>query len=240
MTGAAVERAKLRGVIFDKDGTLFDFAGTWAVWATDMIRTEAQGDPARAAAIADAIRFDLEQANFAPDSPAIAGTAQEVCALIAPHLPPERRDGLLTRMDDSASQAPLAPVCDLVACMTDLRSRGLSLAVVTNDAEAPTHAHLATSGITDLVDFVAGYDSGHGAKPDAGPILAAADAMGCTLDEVVMVGDSLTDLHAARAAGVTGIGVLTGPAREVELSTYAEAVLPSIAELIGWISTSGR
>ncbi len=50
-----------------------------------------------------------------------------------------------------------------------------------------------------------------------------------------MVGDSLHDLHAARAAGMVAIGVLTGMADAATLDQSADVVLGSIAELPGWL-----
>ena len=35
---------KISGVIFDKDGTLFDFNATWGAWAETMIAAETAGD----------------------------------------------------------------------------------------------------------------------------------------------------------------------------------------------------
>ena len=116
-----------------------------------------------------------------------------------------------------------------------LRARGLKLGVVTNDAEAPAHAHLAAAGITDLFDFVAGFDSGHGAKPAPGPLLAFCRATGLTPARVAMVGDSRHDLEAGRAAGMHRIAVLTGIATAADLAPHADAVLPDIGGLAAWI-----
>ena len=33
---------KIRGALFDKDGTLFDFAATWNAWAQSMLRELAE------------------------------------------------------------------------------------------------------------------------------------------------------------------------------------------------------
>ena len=62
----------------------------------------------------------------------------------------------------------------LVPLFTALRARGLKLGVATNDSEVPAQAHLRAHGLTGLLDFIAGYDSGHGAKPGPGMCLAFA------------------------------------------------------------------
>ncbi len=54
-----------------------------------------------------------------------------------------------------------------------------------------------------------------------------------------MVGDSLHDLLAARAAGMVGVAVLTGLADRATLEPMAEAVLETIADLPDWIAAQG-
>jgi phosphoglycolate phosphatase len=54
-----------------------------------------------------------------------------------------------------------------------------------------------------------------------------------------MVGDGLADLHAARGAGLRAVAVLTGTATADMLAPLAEAVLPSVVELPGWLDAQG-
>jgi phosphoglycolate phosphatase len=56
---------------------------------------------------------------------------------------------------------------------------------------------------------------------------------------VAVVGDSLHDLHMARAAGAgLAVGVLTGPATRTDLEDHADVVMGSIAELPAWLASS--
>ena len=75
----------LRGILFDKDGTLFDFQATWGNWARDLLHRLAGEDTARAQAMAEALRFDLASGRFDRASPVIAGTGDEVVDLLAPY-----------------------------------------------------------------------------------------------------------------------------------------------------------
>lgn len=50
-----------------------------------------------------------------------------------------------------------------------------------------------------------------------------------------MVGDSLHDIVAGKAAGMATVAVLTGIAGAQELSPHADVVLPDIAALGAWI-----
>jgi len=53
---------------------------------------------------------------------------------------------------------------------------------------------------------------------------------------VVMVGDSRHDLLAGRRAGMQTIAVLSGMTPEAELVELADAILPDIGALPGWIA----
>ncbi|NEX45759.1 HAD family hydrolase [Pseudotabrizicola algicola] len=223
------------GVIFDKDGTLFDFRRSWGGWAQTLLRRMGR-DADHAATMARAIGFDLETGVFSPDSPVIAATAQDIAAALAVHLPGQSVAEVARQINEAAAEAEMVPAVPLRPLLEALRARGLRIGLATNDTETPARAHLAAHGLTDLFDFIAGYDSGHGAKPGPGMCLAFARATGLDPARVAMVGDSLHDLHAGHAAGMLRIAVLTGIATEADLEPHADVVLPDIGALPGWLA----
>lgn len=223
-------------VLFDKDGTLFDFGGTWNDWAAALIAELSGGDTAQANRLADAIRFDLEAGAFFADSLVIAGTNLEAAEALSPVLPDWDLTALERHLARSAAQAPLSPAVPLDPYLADLAARGLALGVMTNDAEMSALAQLAQAGVRRHFDFVAGFDSGHGAKPAPDPLLAFCAAVSVRPDRAVMVGDSTHDLVAGRAAGMATVGVLTGMAASEELAPFADVVLPHIGFLPAWLA----
>jgi len=226
----------IRGVLFDKDGTLFDFRATWAAWSRRLLEDLAQGADADPAVLGQAVGFDVATDTFASDSPVIAHTVPEIAALLLPYLPGMGGAELVARMNALSAEADLVPAVPLPPLFERFRVMGLRIGLVTNDGEAPARAHLAWAGVENYFDFVAGFDSGHGAKPAPGPLLAFARALGLGPAEVVMVGDSRHDLIAGRAAGMATVAVLTGVAPAEELAPVADAVLPDIGHLPGWIA----
>lgn len=230
----------IAGILFDKDGTLFDFTASWSNWAVALLRSLSGGDEALAARLGAAIGFDSGTRRFAPDSPAIAGTNAEVAGLLLPHLPGMTRRRLTGRMDRLAADAPMVEIVPLAPLMEDLRARGLILGIATNDAEAAARAHLDRAGIADAFGFVVGYDSGHGAKPGPGMCRAFAGFSGIEPGRLLMVGDSLHDLAAGRAAGLRSLAVASGPASGAALAPLAEAVLPDIGSLPCWLDGRNR
>ncbi|SLN56971.1 Phosphoglycolate phosphatase [Pseudoruegeria aquimaris] len=225
----------IRAVLFDKDGTLFDFNATWSAWAHGFLGELSGGDPALAGRLGRAIGYDMELKIFEAGSPVIAGTPGEIAEAMLPLLPGQGAAALIEQMNRAAAQAPMVEAAPLVDLLGRLKAVGLRLGVATNDAEAPARAHLAATGVLGHFDFVAGFDSGHGAKPDPGMLLAFAEAVGVPPAQVLMVGDSRHDLLAGRAAGMPTLGVLTGLAQEEELAPLALAVLPHIGHLPDWL-----
>ena len=224
----------IEAVIFDKDGTLFDFRQSWGAWTRNLLADLGGG---RAAALAQVLGYDPARNDFAPDSPVIAMTTPEIADILHPHLPGMSMVALLDRMNRLAAEAPMVPAVDLPVVLGALKARGLTLGLATNDTEVPARRHLADAGVLGLFDFVAGCDSGWGGKPAPGQLLAFVAQCGLTPEKVAMVGDSLHDLDAGRAAGMRAVAVLTGIATHADLAAHADVVLSDIAGLAGWIDS---
>ncbi len=223
-------------ILFDKDGTLFDFHATWSIWAGQVIHDLGRGEAGPMARLAQAAHYDLAAKRFLPTSPIIAGTNREAAECLASALPGRDVGEIETYLVRTAARAPLAPAVPLAPYLDGLRGQGLRLGVMTNDTEYGARAHLGAAGVLERFDFIAGFDSGHGAKPAPGPLLAFARAVSVAPDRVVMVGDSTHDLIAGRRAGMACIGVLTGTALAEDLAPFADAVLPDIGHLPGWLA----
>jgi phosphoglycolate phosphatase len=231
--------AGLRGLLLDKDGTLFDFQASWGRWTAGFVRRVTDGDAAKALALADSLGIDLATERFRKSSPMIAGTMEVAVAAVRAVMPETDEAALRAQIAVSSAAADQVPVTPLAPLFDRLAAGGLALGVATNDAEAPTRAHLARAGVLERVAFVAGYDSGFGAKPGPGMCAAFCGALGFAPAEVAIVGDSTHDLHSGRAAGLYTIAVLTGPAEAEELAPHADVVLPDIAALPDWLALGG-
>ena len=227
--------AAVKGLLFDKDGTLFDFRTTWGGWTRRTIDVLAKGDAALAARLAPVLGFDPVSGDFAADSAVIAHTTAEIRDLILPLLPPTDPDALLAEMNQMAAENQMIAAVPLVPLFARFRQMGLKVGLATNDAEGPAHAHLRGAAIDSYFDFVAGFDSGWGGKPATGQLQAFAQHTGLLPGTVAMIGDSLHDLQAGRAAGMRTVAVLTGIAGPEVLGPHADVVLADIGELPAWI-----
>lgn len=224
----------LKAILFDKDGTLIDFQKSWGPAAGRIVAAYAQGDEDLAQALADAFEFDRAHEVFHATSPFIAGTTESFASRWAQLLGRADVDALVAEINAGLGREvlrTLAPIGDPRGVVQALRARGLRIGVATNDAEAPARAQADALGLGDLLDFVAGYDSGFGGKPGPGMALAFAAALGVPPGAVAMVGDSTHDMECARAAGAMAVAVLTGPAGRDVLAPRADHVLDDVAAL---------
>jgi phosphoglycolate phosphatase len=228
----------VKGILFDKDGTLFDFDATWGQWCRRFLRDLAGDDKALSARLAGAVGFVPETGGFLPDSPVLAETPRTIAGHLLPHLTGWNAETLITHMNALALSAPQVQMVPLAPLLTALGARGLALGVATNDSEGPARAHLAAAGVLGLFDQVIGFDSGFGGKPEPGPLLAFARRARLMPAQVAMVGDSPHDMVAARAAGMIAVGV-GGSTRDLQrLSVLADVILPDIAALPDWIDAN--
>ncbi len=221
----------VRAVLFDKDGTLFDFQATWSPFAAMMLDQLGGRDPERRGRLARAIGFDEGAGRFLPESKVIAGTGREAAELVAAYLPPPAPplDQLEALIKEAAASVPPVEAVPLRPLLGTLATAGLKLGVATNDHVAVADRHLGD--LREAFDFVAGFDSGFGAKPEPGMLLAFARHCDLPPHSVLMVGDSHHDLRAGRAAGMRTLAVLTGVASSDDLAPHADALRPDIGHL---------
>ena len=224
----------IKGIIFDKDGTLFDFNATWGPFTRSLISSETGNDPSRMADMASVLGYNMSSGVFAPSSLVIAETVSVVADAMLVLLPDVTKSDLVARMKAATKYVPQVEPTPLRPVLNELRTMNLILGVATNDAEEPARANLAH--VLDMFDFIAGFDSGFGGKPDPGQLLEFCAQTQLFPSNCIMVGDSLHDLDAGRAAGMGCVGVLTGPAKRADLTPHADVVLENIAELPAWIA----
>lgn len=113
-----------------------------------------------------------------------------------------------------------------------LRSEGYPLGCVTNKAAQFTEPLLRDLGVRDYFGLVVSGDSLPRKKPDPMPLLHAAAHFGVAPTEALMVGDSVSDVKAARAAGFAIVCVSYGYNHGIDIRTAEpDAVIDSLVEL---------
>lgn len=232
-------------VIFDKDGTLIDFARLWAGKTTAAVEALAaavdRGEDLRGDLYA-MLGYDPIAGRFAPHSPVLTapvGTLHTLAAgvlyrrgwgwldaelLIEQHFAPA--------MDATFCAEMIHPTAALPSLFGALTGAGLPLAVLTSDDHTPTAMTLAWLEIAHHIRWIVGADDPYPHKPAPDAIWALCAQAGVAPEHTVMVGDSTTDMEMARRAGVgLRVAVCSGLMDAATLAPHADVVLNSVGEI---------
>lgn len=224
----------IAGILFDKDGTLIRYDESWGPVNREAARIAAAGDPDLEPQLLLAAGMDPVSGLTRPDSLFAAGNAVEIALGFAAVGSPLDAADLTILLDELFVRATeyAVPVADLQALFSRLKARGLKLGIASSDNEISIRQTAERFGITGHVDFVAGYDSGFGTKPDPGMVLGFCAATRLEPRQVAMVGDNNHDLHMGASAGVgLKVGVLSGTGSLETLSPTADICLEDISSL---------
>lgn len=229
-------RPTFNGILFDKDGTLFDFQASWSKWMSQILDIFTRGDRELARHIGSLLGFDIDSQKFLPGSSFVSGTPDVAFQTFMNQFPEKTPSEIIQILTDSSDQAEQVPAVPLPALLNTLRNRSLVIGLVTNDLEDTAILHLQAAKCRHHFDYIAGSDSGYGAKPDPAMLLAFCSEFNIKAQNCLMVGDSPTDLQAGRRAGMTTIAVLTGIDGRDTLSPLADVVLDDIGQLPDWLN----
>jgi phosphoglycolate phosphatase len=240
---------KYKGIVFDKDGTLIDFHATWSPTYHFASLELAKGDQALATELLTQHGYNATTQRFMGGSLLAAGNNKEIAEAWSKQLPDiiinrnndsynnseTKCDALANRLHDIfAEQGRInsAAVPDLKRVLLQLKQSGLKLGVATADSYQGILNTLDAFDVIKDFDFLAGYDSGHGIKPEAGMVLAFCQSQSLKPAEVIVVGDNSHDIEMGRNANAgLCVGVLTGTSTRDELEKIADVVLNDMREL---------
>lgn len=221
-------------ILFDKDGTLIDYDKTWLALNREAARIAGSGNPELEKIILTACGTDPETGKTVADSMfAVANTREIAEHMISLGSKFDRME-LTERLDLLYSRGAHNSValCDLKSLLGDLKARGYVIGIASSDNEEAIRTTTIVHEIDGHVDFLAGYDSGHGTKPGPGMVHALCADINCPTSQVIVVGDNRHDMEMGRNAGVGfTVGVLSGTGTAETLGNCADVVLKNVMEL---------
>jgi len=210
---------KLRGVIFDLDGTLADTLPL----AISAFRRAIEPLAGRTLTDAEII------AQFGPSEEGV------IRALAPDHYQAALAD-YLRHYEALHGMAP-SPFPDMRGLLAGLKARGVRLGLVTGKGAKSTRLSLHRLGLEDMFEAV---ETGDPAGPRKAESIRRVLA-GWELDpaQAVYVGDAPTDVTAAREAGVSAVGVAWAKTTDRDLLAAAkpDALLTTVGELKDWLSS---
>jgi phosphoglycolate phosphatase len=113
-----------------------------------------------------------------------------------------------------------------------LKGEGYKMGCVTNKAAQFTQPLLKDLGVSDYFSIIISGDTLPEKKPDPMPLLHAAKFFNVTPEQALMIGDSISDVKAARAAGFHIVCMTYGYNHGVDIrDANPDGVMDSMAEL---------
>lgn len=143
----------------------------------------------------------------------------------SPHLLPEvERIQVESEVEAARLAEPTSGAAELVRSST---AHGRPVVIVTNNSAEAVEVYLDRLSLTACVTGISARITGRPdlMKPDAHLVLRGADIAGTSPSACVLIGDSSTDMQAAKKAGARCIGYAKSDARASELSAAGADVV---------------
>lgn len=209
-------------VVFDLDGTLADTAVDIREALVAALATE--GLPP----------ISLESARLM-----IGGGPRLLVERALHQLGQVAADDLITRLTSAFHDAYTEQAnrntrlfANVESTLRELHATGVSVGLCSNKPDDLCRMLLRNLEIEPYFDEVLGSGSALPSKPDPAMLLAVIERLGATPQEALYVGDSETDVAAARAAGVPVMVVTTGYTLRSASQLGADAVLDTLGDLV--------
>lgn len=230
----------IRGILFDKDGTLLDFEASWNRVYRELALELASGNQALADAMMVTGGLDPATGRIRAGEVLSAGNTIEIARAWFPEREGAELDALVAHMDAVFHRNGLSssvPVPGLAETLAALARMEVAMGVATSDGTAAARAALAALGVDRYLPHVFGYDSVPKPKPAGDMVHAFAAATGLPTKDIAVIGDNRHDLEMARNAGAgAALGVLSGTGTEDDLAPLADLLLPDIRALPDWLN----
>ncbi len=236
-----------KGIIFDKDGTLFDYYTVWSpVMRTSMSKILATMEKDDDKELEKELLFliGIGEHDINPKglifihNKAIAlfnlfifckmnhlHYRKLVSALMTKYYDAKEllKDSLITHTDENR----------LLPLFTKLKEYGYIIGVVTSDNANSTKVCLDHFSITPFISMISTYDDHYKRKPNPNVFQVFCEKFSLAPEEVVVVGDASVDMRFAKR-GKAGykIAVLTGSKNEKSLNRLADVVYPTVLNLL--------
>lgn len=227
----------IKAILFDKDGTLMQLDNFW-IDVSARAAKELLSDLGREDIPVSEILEALGVHGGAADKDGLLckGTYEQIGGavheLLRAHGVCISKDEIirmtLEAYENSAKNGDVAPICDnLREVLESLKNRGILLAVVTTDTAAITRRCLLELGIDDLFVKLYTDDGSMPPKPDPSYALDFSAKFGIKPENIIMVGDTMTDVRFAKNAGIFSVGV----GGDSEVAREASVAIPDISHI---------
>ena len=112
---------------------------------------------------------------------------------------------------------------------------GIPTAVVTSKGQHRAEAQIQALGWQKYFTTIVGKLDGRASKPNPEPLLIACDAMVCSAEQALMIGDGEADMKAAARAGCFGVGLTYSFSEDELKESGANICFHSLNDVLEWL-----
>lgn len=251
-----MEYQVIKGILFDKDGTLIDFNAVWGAAAGPALERFlaaycSEGREQVQQRLMEQIgihgdRIDPEGAfawmSFGEIAEVIWDYLEKEPTCRLPEDSDTGRQDLLERLksefyleavEKRTDYPTFTDVKELFRMLTE--ELGMQVGLVTTDTLDSARACLNTMGASPYITFWGADDGSLPLKPDGRLGELAARQWNLRPEELVIVGDTPNDMRFAHNCGAFALGVLSGTGRREDMEDSADDLIESVAELPAWL-----
>jgi|GEM_PF-338727 len=239
----------LKGIVFDKDGTLFDYAQVWAEVLSEAVTTafaemgKNKGKHKRAQLAMLRLMGIDDEGNTLAKGLVFTHKKQVIIKRYLLYCMRYRINPLKTfrvyhqniKNSESLVSEKLKTLDFSIQqqLFTKLKENGYRIGIITSDTESSSKVFLSLMGLDHMVDFLSTRDSKYHKKPHPQAFEAFCSRFSLATGEVAMVGDTETDMKMAlkAKAGYT-IAVLSGSNDKKMLGRFADVIYNDVSYLL--------
>lgn len=238
----------VKGILFDKDGTLIDFFELWlgaAKWAIPRMMEE------------NSLSEDLEnyiletigvKKGYVDPAGALAykpysDIAEDICiALNRKGIQIEKQQirEQLERLFSEYAQSDKAvykETANLQRLMKELKARQIKIGLATVDTITSAESCLRKLNIIEYFDYIGADDGEKKPKPEKDMFQEFEKQYHLHSDEIMIVGDTFNDIVFAERCGGIPVAVLSGVSSKQDFKEYPDYILRSVGEIPTLLNT---
>ena len=226
----------IKVLIFDKDGTLTDTSTLWFEPTILVLDELIKRNVMKLSNIEHDELFDLlgiTETDIIENSVIAAGSVRDMLEVLNEFRTIDIEENyyfVVQYFADYILSHPekIKTLGQVKSALSELKSEGYIITLVTNDSRLPAEAVLKVAGIGELFDFVGTTDE-FPSKPATDSLYAIQSKFGVSFDEMIYIGDSTVDEEFAK--NTAGFIAVTSEPNNLEVLPSAIFKVKSIDEL---------
>ena len=235
----------IKGLLFDKDGTIIDFFSIWPVVAREVIPKfikqieiyDEDGAIEREMLESMGLHDDKVNPRGAFAYKSYGEIAEDICSVLTDHDVFIELYSIYVQIKDlfNNTMKNTTPVYKTFTDMPDLlrglKNEGFFIGLTTADVQESAERCLNELHIIEFFDYIGADDGTRKPKPNGEMIDEFKAITGLKAEEIAVVGDTFNDMLFGKQNGCSSIGVLSGVSAREDFDDQADVIIESVADI---------